>query len=171
MEHQAPAPLSLFLVFADVPDPRGRTGRRFSVAAILAVVGAAVASGALSLRAIAQWAATRSKADRLQLGVFRGNAPSEATIRSLLHRLDAAALDQATDAFLQRLCGGLAGKAMALDGKTVRGAREGTALAPHLVSAVLHDQAVTVGQVQVKSLGGALTMNAWTSTAPHSASS
>jgi len=151
MEHAggALAPVSLFMTFANVPDPRGRTGRRFSVAAILAVVSAAVASGALSLRAVAQWARTRSKAELIQLGVFRGEAPSEAAIRFLLHRLDAAALDQATYDFLRRLCGGLAGKPIALDGKTVRGARDDRTPAPHLVSAVLHDEAVTVGQVQV----------------------
>tara|TARA_Y100000031_G_C8086133_1_gene321971 strand:- start:177 stop:590 length:414 start_codon:yes stop_codon:yes gene_type:complete len=43
----------------------------------------------------------------------------------------------------------LSGKAIAVDGKTVRGARDGEKKAPHLLSAVLHHEGIVVAQLQV----------------------
>lgn len=136
---------------ASIPDPRGRKGRRYSVGGLLALTTAAVASGAQSLRGIADWAATRSRAELLEIGLWRGTPPSEKTIRTLLHRLDGAAVDGVVYGFLRRRVNDLAGQGIALDGKTVRGAREGSAQAPHLMSAVTHAGAMTLAQVQVDS--------------------
>jgi hypothetical protein len=43
----------------------------------------------------------------------------------------------------------LSGKAIAVDGKTVRAARDGEKKAPHLLSAVLHHEGIIVAQLQV----------------------
>jgi DDE family transposase len=124
---------------AAIPDPRGKNGRRYSIGGVLTLVTAATAGGARSLRAIADWGAARSVPELLQLGILRGGAPSEKAIRTLLHRLDGSVVDGVIYAFLRRSIGELSGRAVALDGKTVRGAREGEGTAPHLMSAVTHE--------------------------------
>jgi hypothetical protein len=151
LDQEAAIGVPLLRELASVPDPRGKNGRRYSAGGLLALVSAAVAGGAQSLRAVADWAAARSKGELLDLGLWRGTAPSEKTIRTLLHRLDGAAVDTAVYGFLRRGAGALAGQAIALDGKTVRGAREEGVQAPHLMSAVTHAGAVTLAQVQVDS--------------------
>src|SRR5881296_3647336 len=44
----------------------------------------------------------------------------------------------------------LAGQSIAIDGKTVRGAHDAGQRAPHLLSAILHEEAVVIGQIEVE---------------------
>jgi hypothetical protein len=55
---------SLFAHLADLPDPRGRHGRRFPLSALLASARAAVLCGQTSYAAIAQWTRNRPEAFR-----------------------------------------------------------------------------------------------------------
>lgn len=56
------APESLLAVLRDVPDPRHKRGIRHPVATILVVTACAVASGAKSFTAIAEWVADAAPA-------------------------------------------------------------------------------------------------------------
>lgn len=140
-----PTDPTLLGVLGKVPDPRARRGRRYRLAGVLAVAVCAVLTGARSFAAIGEWAADLG-ADQLdRLGLDR--APTESTMRKLLTRLDAAALDRqlAVLAWCRaRHVGGV--QVIAIDGKTVRGARSSTTTAPHLVAALDHATGVVLGQ-------------------------
>ena len=133
-----------------VPDPRGRRGRRHDLVAVLAVGLAAVIAGAKSFVAIGEWAAHQPIEALRVLGVTAGTVPEESTIRRVFARLDSDLLDQLLGAFLwtrSRTAGQR--RVIAIDGKTVRGARTTTHAAPHLVAALDHHTGVVVGQLAV----------------------
>jgi predicted transposase YbfD/YdcC len=131
-----------------VPDPRDPRGVRYPLAGVLAVAVCAVMAGARSFAAVGQWAACLG-ADRLgRLGL--GAAPEESTLRKLFARLDAAALDAAVAAFAWTRVRQVAGRlVVAIDGKTVRGARTADKAAPHLVAALEQRTGVVLGQSKV----------------------
>lgn len=131
-----------------VVDPRKRRGVRHSVLSIVAIAVCAALSGARSFCAIAEWAQGLSREALDQLGIKRGKPPSEPTIRRVLQRLDADRLDQDIGQWLSQ-SHGLAGRALAIDGKTLRGGGDAQKPAPHLLSAILHQEAVVLGQIAV----------------------
>jgi predicted transposase YbfD/YdcC len=135
----------LLAYLATISDPRGRRGRRHPLVAILAIAAAAVLAGARSMAAIAEWAADAPQLVRVALGARRDApahwvVPSEATIRRRLARLDAEALAEVIGAWLaDRDCPDQRRRrrAVAVDGKTLRGARrDGRAV--HLLAAMEH---------------------------------
>jgi len=84
------------------------------------------------------------------LGVPAGPRPTESTIRRVFARLDADLLDQVIGAFLwTRTRVGDGRRIIAIDGKTVRGARTAHAVAPHLVAAFDHAAGAVLGQLAV----------------------
>ena len=132
-----------------VPDPRDRRGVRYGLAGVLALAVTATVAGCRSFTAIGQWA-TETAADKLaSFGLTGGSAPDESTLRKLFARIDADALDRALGVWMwtrtftvdQR-------RVIALDGKTIRGARtRPDGKAPHLVAAFDHGAGVVLGQV------------------------
>jgi DDE family transposase len=123
----------LLAYLAAVPDPRAARGRRHPLVAILALTAAAVLAGARSIAAIAEWAADAPQPIRAALGARRDApdhfaVPAEATIRRTLSRLDSDALAGAIGAWLadrdraSMPAGARGRRAVAVDGKTLRGA-------------------------------------------------
>ncbi len=131
-----------------ITDPRKPRGVRHPVVCIVAMATCACLSGARSFEAIAQWAATLPIDALRRLGCKRPKPPSEPTFRRTLQRLDATSLDRKIGQWLatQNI---LSGKGIAIDGKTVRGARDGEKKAPHLLSAVLHHEGIILAQQPV----------------------
>jgi DDE_Tnp_1-associated len=125
----------LLEVLAQVPDPRGRRGRRFGLVFLLAVAVICVLVGAKSFREIGDQAADLPQELLAALGgrprpLRRAiTAPSEKRIRTLLQDLDAAALDVITGGWPRALAA--AGRldrlltAIAIDGKWLRGVGDG----------------------------------------------
>lgn len=144
-----PADGELWQVLDGVPDPRGRRGRRHRLPVILACGLAAVLSGARSFVAIGEWIAHQSPQALGSLGVD-GAGPGESTIRRTFARLDADLIDQLLGALMWTRTSIRPGKrVIAIDGKTVRGARTRTRSAPHLVAALDHQAGTPLGQVAV----------------------
>jgi predicted transposase YbfD/YdcC len=144
---------------ATIPDPRAPRGRRHPLIAILAMAAAAVLAGARSMTAIAEWAADTPQPVRAALGARRESpghysVPAETTIRRTLGRLDPQALATAIGAWLcdpdrpqQRR------RAIAVDGKTLRGAkRDGRQV--HLLAAMDHTTRAVLAQRQVDGAPG-----------------
>jgi predicted transposase YbfD/YdcC len=145
---QLPGAASLVELLKLVPDPRARRGIRHGLPGIVAVSLAAVVAGARSFAAIGQWASELTGAQLAELGLSRGVAPDASTFRKVLARLDAPVLDQLAGAFVwtrTQTAGGR--RVIAIDGKTVRGARTATTAAPHLVSAFDHASGTVLGQL------------------------
>ena len=136
-------------LLGQVPDPRHKRGRRHRLAGLLAVGIAAVIAGSRSFAAIGQWAADAGTDVLATLGATRG-AAEESTFRRAFAAIDADRLDAVLGAWLWTRAARVAGRlVIAIDGKTVRGARTKDAQAPHLVAALAHRIGAVVGQVAV----------------------
>jgi DDE_Tnp_1-associated/Transposase DDE domain len=152
----------LLTYLAAVPDPRAVRGRRHPLVAILAMAAAAVLAGARSIAAIAEWAADAPQPVRAALGARRDApghfaVPAEATIRRTLSRLDADALAAAVGAWLAERDrrhprpAASRRRAVAVDGKTLRGARGAGAdgRRAHLLACMDHTSRTVLAQRQV----------------------
>ena len=139
----------LLSLLAAVPDPRDPRGLQHRLPAILAVGLAAVLAGARSFVAIGEWVAHQSAPALTELGVD-GRGPGESTIRRAFARLEADTLDLVLGAYLWTRTSVAGGRrVIALDGKTVRGARTKNKAAPHLVAAYDHGAGAVLGQIAV----------------------
>jgi predicted transposase YbfD/YdcC len=140
----------LLTALSGVPDPRARRGVRHQMPTILAVALCAVLAGARSFTAIGEWAANASEQVLAALGTA-GCPPSESCVRRALQNLDGDQLDAALGEWAC-CCIGRPGvrRAIAVDGKTVRGARGATGAARHLMAAIDHHARVVIGQVNVE---------------------
>jgi hypothetical protein len=147
----------------ELADPRDRRGVRHSLVSLLAIAVAAVGSGARSWTEIGEFARELSgeQLARLQARpspyTGRYTPPDEATIRRALQRVDPQALD--------RLVGGWLGArqppadtadgtaadegALAVDGKTLRGAVDADGRRVHLLAALHQQQGTVLAQRRV----------------------
>lgn len=132
-----------------VVDPRKPRGVRHPVVTVVAIAICAALSGARSFTAISEWAETLSREALRKLGSKRPKPPSEPTIRRVLQSLDADLWDRRIGDWIVQHCP-LAGRAVAADGKTLRGARDAGRRPVHLLSAILHQEALVVGQIAVE---------------------
>jgi predicted transposase YbfD/YdcC len=146
-----PAARSQYLLdlLAQVPDPRKRRGRRHTLAGLLAVGIAAVIAGSRSFAAIGQWAADAGADVLAGLGAARG-AAEESTFRRAFALVSPEVLDRVLGAWLHTRAVQAGGRlVIAVDGKTVRGAKDKTGKAPHLVAALAHGIGAVLGQAAV----------------------
>jgi predicted transposase YbfD/YdcC len=143
-----PAARSQYLLdlLAQVPDPRKRRGRRHPLAGLLATGIAAVIAGSRSFAAIGQWAADAGADVLAGLGAARG-AAEESTFRRAFALVSPDVLDRVLGAWLHTRAVQAGGRlVIAVDGKTVRGAKDKTGKAPHLVAALAHGIGAVLGQ-------------------------
>jgi Domain of unknown function (DUF4338)/DDE_Tnp_1-associated/Transposase DDE domain len=135
----------LIEVLRTVVDPRKPRGVRHPLVTVVAISVCAALSGARSFKAIAEWAKDLSRDTLRRLGSKRWTPPSEPTIRRVLQKLDADRLDAEIGPWLLQH-GQVAGAGLSVDGKTLRGAHDAGQAAPHLLSAVLHQEGLVVAQ-------------------------
>ena len=142
----------LLAALARVPDHRDPHGRRHSLVFILAVAACAVLAGMRGYSQVADFAralppeALRRLGVRPQESTGELRPPSEPTIRRTMTRIDVKAFERELGAFQARL--GLS-RAVALDGKTLRGSRRDEHKPQHLLAAVAHGTTATLAQVAV----------------------
>lgn len=128
-----------------VVDPRKPRGVRHPVVTVVAIAVCAALAGARGFNAVAEWAKDLSRDTLRRLGSRRWTPPSEPTIRRVLQKLDAERLDAEIGRWLLQQSG-LKGQALSVDGKTLRGAHDAGQAAPHLLSAILHQEGLVVAQ-------------------------
>jgi len=139
---------SLYEHLLKIRDPRGKYGKRHKKTTILTITICAILGGAKSYLAIWDWAKNLTQAlrkkirCRLEEGEFV--IPSESSIRRFLQKLDPESVDRHLSSWIMEHVG--KPEAIAFDGKTVRGSRDDCKTAIHLLSAFIHDQAVTIAQ-------------------------
>ena len=145
-------------VLASVPDPRDRRGLRYPLAGLLAVAILATAAGMRGYAGFATWAATAPTEVLARLGI-RSRRPSEKTFRSVLSRLDPTDLDRRLGGYFTGLAAAQAAAgsgllAVAVDGKTLRGARRMGAAAAHLVAVFAHHARLVLRTPDMASVSG-----------------
>lgn len=141
---------------AQVPDPRDSRGVRHPLVTLLALTACAVLAGARSLLAVGEWVSDAPPALLERLGtvidplVPKRSWPAESTIRRLLARVDADALDHAVGAWLADRQTGKEGlRGLAVDGKSLRGAARAKGRKIHLLAACDHVSALVLAQMDV----------------------
>jgi predicted transposase YbfD/YdcC len=150
---------SLLEALAVVPDPRKARGKRYPWLLLLTLLAAGLASGQQTARALAHW--LRLHADELKAALpLLVRIPSESTLLRTLRLVDVTVLEAALGRLrpaqtrVQAAAGELVTplgtrlRALALDGKTLRGA-SACGAPTHLVSLVQHGSATTLAQVAV----------------------
>jgi predicted transposase YbfD/YdcC len=134
----------LFHALAEVSDFRKARGKRHALVAILALSCAAALCGASGLTAISQWGRDHSRDVLARLGCTHFPGPSSATLCRVFSKLDVAALEQALTKWWQSWLPGLG--PLALDGKTIRGSRQGSQDALQLLAAFATQVRVVLAQ-------------------------
>ena len=97
---QPPRDESLIEAMGRVPDVRKRRGRRYELAQVLALAVCAVACGARSLYAIAQFGRDHRELVCGALGIERGETPCVATLHRVFRGLNVAAFEAVLGAWL-----------------------------------------------------------------------
>lgn len=148
-----PAPAGDLLAFlSQIPDPRGRQGRRHPLVAMVATIVCAVLQGARGYAAIAQWIHAQEAEFWHTLG-YRRRPPTSGAFRKLLMALPAEQFEEAVRNWIMDCLGegipeaGL--EALAMDGKTLCGTLEPHQRAVHLLSLLDHKTGCVLSQTRV----------------------
>jgi predicted transposase YbfD/YdcC len=144
---------ALLDVLAEIPDFRQSQGRRHPLQAILALSVCACLCGYRSYSAIAEWGRNYGKSLTQALG-FTHQPPCAATLNTVLRQVDKEAVEQKLGEWAASVCASVAPaatgmRALAIDGKTMRGSRKQGAPGAHLLSALGHRLGLTLGQQAV----------------------
>jgi hypothetical protein len=146
---------SLLEALGRVPDPRGRQGRRYPAASMLALAVCAMACGARSLYAICQWGKEHQQLVCEALGMKRMRTPDGATLHRLFRRLEVEAFEQVLGRWLGAQ-GVKRGEGIAVDGKTLRGIHGEELPGVHLIAAYAHQRGLVLAQRKAAGKGGEL---------------
>ena len=137
-------------VFARLPDPRRHRGRRYSLSFLLTCLVAALLCNCDSTLAVEQWCVEHQPLLRQVFGPLRYLTPSGSLYRRLLPRLSVAHLEWALAGWVRATRAPNDQEPVAVDGKTVRGARgAGMREGPHLLTVYTHRSQETLLQVRV----------------------
>jgi len=136
---------SLLRKLEQVPDPRSGHGRRHPLSAILGLSVCAMASGARSLYAIAQWGRMQDPATLKTLGFTRDRTPAVSTLHKVFSSMDVDAFESVLGEWIESQLGS-GQEAIAIDGKALRGIHGDEIPGVRLVSAYSHRRGVVVGQ-------------------------
>jgi predicted transposase YbfD/YdcC len=134
---------SLLEVLIELHDPRHAKGKRYSLVAVLTIVILALLSNQESIRQMGNWAQGLDRPTRHRLGLRRGKVPSYSTLRRVLLALDPEKLAQALAQWLEQVLAqwnlprDVEARALAIDGKTLRGSTGDTTPALQVLSASL----------------------------------
>jgi predicted transposase YbfD/YdcC len=139
---------ALIELLATIPDPRKPRGLIHPLSAVLSLAVVAMLAGMKSLEAIAQFGRDRGNGLAFALGFRRGKTPAKSTLSEIFRALDCDAFEAALCAWVQaRLDAG--DPAIALDGKTLRGSRDGAVPGVHLLAAFVPASAAVLAQLRV----------------------
>ena len=172
------APLNLLDVFARIPDPRGARGQRHPLPAILSLAVLAMLCGAKSYAAISQFGRDKGFALAHALGFRRGKTPAPSTFCVTFRAIDVGAFEAALSRWAQSRLPAAEGEgdgegdgdgdgegdgegdgdgeapaellALAIDGKTARGSRDGQIPGAHLLAAYAPAAGAVLAQLRVE---------------------
>jgi DDE_Tnp_1-associated/Transposase DDE domain len=141
---------SLYSALAALPDARRARGKLYPLPALLTMTVAAILCGCRTLTAVAQWGQdynhllgllgfTKRKGQRYR-------SPCVGELSTVYAGLDAGAFEAALRGWLQA---GEPGPSVAVDGKRLRGSRDGAVPGVHLVSAYDRDAKTVLAQVPI----------------------
>ncbi len=140
---------SLIDLLGELEDPRDPRGRQYPLVPLLALAPVAVLAGHTSFAAISEFGRLRRHRLGHALGFKSGKMPAADTLALVFRDLDAEHLDRLIGTWLAgRHAAGW--DHIALDGKTLRGPRDGAVPGTHRLAAYAPQAAAVVGRLRVE---------------------
>jgi len=143
---------SLLTCLAQLPDPRGRKGRRLSLLAMLTAVVCGLLYGNRGYTQLVEWLHDSPVAVWHWMG-YTCRPPKLDCFRDLLMKLDPATLEAALASWIHEALGIELNpdqlQAVSIDGKTLCGTLRPFARAVHLLAAVDHETGCVLSQFRV----------------------
>lgn len=140
---------TLYDALATLPDPRSRHGIRHPLPAVMGLVVLAMLQGRTSLISIARFGRQHGAPLAWALGFRRGKTPAVSTLSRTLRRFDADQLEAVLARWVKSRLGPDAYEQITLDGKTLRGSRDGEVPGQHLVAAYAPAARAVLAQIRV----------------------
>ena len=146
--------IPLVELFGEIPDFRQASGKRYTLAAILALAGAAMLCGYRSYSAIAEWGRNYGQPLVAALGFANGKTPAASTLHWIFRHLDCAQFESQLGQWAEQVLTGQPpaseqAEGIAIDGKTLRGSQKHGAPGAHLLSAFSQRLGITLAQQAV----------------------
>lgn len=141
--------VSLMELFEGVHDPRRAQGKRHPLSALLLLAIVGLLSGMTSYEAIVDFGKERGWEFLQLLGFTRRRGLCKATYSRVFRRIDVADVEARIAQWIQGQLPREVAPHLAIDGKTVRGSRDGEMPGVHLVSAYVPQFRAVVGQLRV----------------------
>jgi predicted transposase YbfD/YdcC len=132
-----------------IPDPRGKHGLRYDLPFLLTCLIAALLCNCNSTESVSQWCREHEALLRQIFGPRLFLTPSGSLYRWLLPQLDVESFERVISTWVRATSHATARDPLAVDGKTVRGARTVERDAPHLLSCFTHQSQEVWAQVAV----------------------
>lgn len=140
---------SLLEHLATLPDPRSKQGQRYPLPAVLGLAVLAMLAGMTSLEAIAQFGRLWGPRLAPLLGFKSGKTPSKATLSRAFRAVGVQSIEAALTAWARGRCPEDRWRHLSLDGKALRGSKDGEAPGVHLLTAYAPEVAAVLGQLRV----------------------
>jgi predicted transposase YbfD/YdcC len=121
-----------------IPDPRGKHGLRYDLPFLLTCLIAALLCNCNSTEAVSQWCHEHESVLREIFGPRLFLTPSGSLYRWLLPQIDIQGFEQILSTWVRATSQASPTDPLAVDGKTVRGARTAEGDAPHLLACFTH---------------------------------
>ncbi len=141
--------VSLMELLEGLHDPRGARGKRHPLPALLGLAIVAMLAGQGGYEAIVRYGKERGWPFLQALGFTRRRGLCKATYSRVFRRIDVAAFEAAVAAWVRARLGPGQARHLARDGKSLRGSRDGSTPAAHLVAADAPDAEAVVAQLRV----------------------
>jgi predicted transposase YbfD/YdcC len=141
--------MPLFTCLTDIPDPRRvGYGHRHDLRDILVIAICAILSDVDNFEDMAFWA-NQKEAWLKRFLKLKNGIPSHDTFNRVFRILDPKTFEQSFRRWVGCMVTAVGGSSLAVDGKTVRGSRDGKRSPIHLVSAFAADVGLVLGQEKV----------------------
>ncbi len=137
-------PGKVLAALSELKDPRKKRGVRHRFAHLLVIMVCSVVAGSTSLVEMAEWAADTTRDQLAALGI---GSPHATKLGRVLHRVDADMLDRLAGSWAQSMTGVAA---IAVDGKEVRGAKNGSGPRVYLLAGTDHGTGAVLVQQNVE---------------------
>lgn len=136
---------------ATLPEPRSSHGLIHPLPAVMGLVVLAMLMGRKSLQGIARFGRQHGTPLAHALGFRRGKTPAASTLSRTLRRFDAPQLEAVMSRWIRDRIEPSTFEQISIDGKTLRGSRDGDVPGQHLVAAYAPAVEAVLAQVRVDS--------------------
>lgn len=143
------ARVTLMELLEGIHDPRGARGKRHPLSALLALAIIGQLAGMTSYEAIVHFGKERGGEFLYLLGFTRKRGLCKATYSRVFRRIDVQDFEARVAKWIQGRLKSEDAPQIAIDGKCLRGSRDGQTPGQHLVAAYAPDVRAVVGQLRV----------------------